>query len=67
MIGAWRATLQRSMWSTTVVVGGVPGEDGPKVPLAEDQDAVSELGSNGQDETWLQGRHRWSQGVTITL
>jgi hypothetical protein len=52
MIGAWRATLQRLMWSTAVVVGGVPGKDGPQVPLAEYQDAVGELGSNGQDEAF---------------
>jgi hypothetical protein len=52
MIGAWRAKLQRSMWPPAVVVGAVPGKDGPQVALAEDQDAVSELGSGGQDEAF---------------
>jgi hypothetical protein len=32
--------------------GGVPGKDVPQVPLAEYQDAVSELASNGQDEAF---------------
>ena len=50
MIGAWWATLQGSMWPAAVVVGGVPGKDVPPISLAEDQDAVGELGSGGQDE-----------------
>jgi hypothetical protein len=52
MIGEWRAKPQRSMWPAAVVVGAVPGKDGPQVALAEDQDAVSELGSGGQDEAF---------------
>jgi hypothetical protein len=40
MIWAWREKSLRSMWPSTVVVGAVGGEDGPQVPLAEDQDAV---------------------------
>ena len=52
MTGAWWATLQRSMWPTAVVVGGVPGKDVAQVSFAEDQDAVGELGSNGQDEAF---------------
>jgi len=52
MTGAWWATLQRSMWPPAVVVGGVPGKDVPQVSFAEDQDAVGELGSNGQDEAF---------------
>jgi hypothetical protein len=52
MTGAWWATLQRSMWPTAVVVGGVPGKDVPQVSFAEDQDAVGELGSIGQDEAF---------------
>src|SRR5829696_3454010 len=50
MIGAWRDKAQRSMWPPSVVVGAVSSEDGPQVPLAEDQDAVGEFGSDGQDE-----------------
>ena len=50
MIGAWRAKLQRSMGAPAVVVGAVPGKDGSQVSLAEDQDAVGELDSGGQDE-----------------
>ena len=52
MIGARRAKPQRSMWPPAVVVGAVLGKDGPQVSLAEDQDAVSEHGSGGQDESF---------------
>jgi len=52
MIGAWREKPKRSMWPPTVVVGAVAGEDGPQVPLAEDQDAVGEFGSGGQHEAF---------------
>jgi hypothetical protein len=48
----WWLKLQRSVWPSAVVVGAVLGEDGLKVPLAEDQDAVGELGSGGQDEAF---------------
>jgi hypothetical protein len=61
-MGAWRAKSQRLMWPTAVVVGGVPGKDVPQVPLAEYQDAVSELGSNGQDEAFgeaVRSRTSW--------
>jgi hypothetical protein len=44
MIGVWREEPQLSMWPAPVVAGAVPSEDGPQVPLAEDQDAVGELG-----------------------
>jgi hypothetical protein len=47
MIGVGWPKSQRSMWSLPVVVGAELGEDGPQVPLAEDQDAVGELGSDG--------------------
>jgi hypothetical protein len=40
------------MWPPAVVVGAVLGEDGLKVPLTEDQDAVGEFGSGGQDEAF---------------
>jgi hypothetical protein len=40
------------MWPPTVVVGAVGGKYGPQVPLAEDQDAVGEFGSDGQDESF---------------
>jgi len=46
MVGAWRLKSQRSMWPPPVVVGAELGEDGPQVPLTEDQDAAAELGSN---------------------
>ena len=52
MIGAWREKPKRSMWPSTVVVGAVAGEDGPQVPLAEDQYAVGEFGSGGQHEAF---------------
>ena len=52
MIGAWRAKPQRSMWPAAVVVGGVPGKDGPQVSFAEDQDAVGEFRSGGEDEAF---------------
>ena len=52
MIGAWRAKLKCSMWPPAVVVGAVLGEDGPQVAFAEDEDAVGEFGSGGQDESF---------------
>jgi hypothetical protein len=44
--------LQRSVWPAAVVVGGVPGKDGPQMSFTEDQDAVGELGSGGEDEAF---------------
>jgi hypothetical protein len=38
------------MWAPPVVMGAVSGEDGPQVPLTEDQHAVGELGLDGQHE-----------------
>jgi len=40
------------MWPSAVVVGAVPREDGSQVPFTEDQDAVGEFGSGGQDEAF---------------
>jgi hypothetical protein len=40
------------MWTSPVVVGAVSGEDGPQVPFTEDQDAVGEFGTDGQDEAF---------------
>jgi hypothetical protein len=60
MIGVWWAKLQRSMWPAAVVVGGVPGKDGPQVPFAEDQDAVGEFGSGGADETFGEAVRSWT-------
>jgi hypothetical protein len=55
MIGAWREKSLRPVWSPTVVMGAVLGKDGPQVPLTEDQDAVGEFGSGGQDESFGEG------------
>jgi hypothetical protein len=52
MIGASRAKLKCSMWPPAVVVSAVLGEDGPQVAFAEDEDAVGEFGSGGQDEAF---------------
>ena len=38
------------MWPSTVVVPDVLGEHGVEVPLAQDQHAVGELGSDGEYE-----------------
>jgi hypothetical protein len=40
------------MWPAAIVVGGVPGKDGSQMSFAEDQDAVGELGSGGEDEAF---------------
>ena len=40
------------MWPSAVVVGAVLGKGGPQVPFANDQDAVGEFGSDGQDEAF---------------
>ena len=52
VIGAWWAKVQRSVWPAAIVVGGVPSKDVPQMSFAEDQDAVGELGSGGQDESF---------------
>src|SRR4026209_408291 len=52
MIGAWRTKLECSVWPSAVVVGAVPREDASQVPFTEDQDAVGEFGSGGQDEAF---------------
>jgi hypothetical protein len=52
MIGAWRTKLECSVWPSAVVVGAVSREDASQVPFAEDQYAVGELGSGGQDEAF---------------
>src|SRR5918994_561913 len=69
MIGAWWDKAQRSMWPPSVVVGAVSSEDGPQVPLAEDQNAVGEFGSDGQDEPFGEAVHtrtsRWNLDVSI--
>src|ERR1700716_2207478 len=40
------------MWPPMVVVGAVGSKYGPQVPLAEDQDAIGEFGSDGQNESF---------------
>src|SRR5262245_22751295 len=52
MFGAWRLKSQRSMWPPPVVLSAIAGEHGPQVPFTEDQDAVGEFGSDGQDESF---------------
>ena len=52
MIGPRREKVQSSMWPAAVVVGAVLSEDGPQVPFAEDQDAVGEFCSGGQNESF---------------
>ena len=52
VIGSRRGKLQGSMWSAAVVVGAVQGEDSPQLPFAEDEDAIGEFGSDGQDESF---------------
>jgi len=44
----WAARAPR----LTVVVGALPGEDGPPVPLAEDQGAVGECGPGREHEAF---------------
>ena len=52
MGGAWWEKSLRPVWSPAVAMGGVLGEDGPQVPLTEEQDAVSEFGSGCQYESF---------------
>ena len=55
------------MWPPSVVVGAVSSEDGPQVPLAEDQDAVGEFGSDGQHEAFGEAvRPRQRGGILTT-
>ena len=52
MVGTGPGEVACAMWPAAVVVGGVPGNDVPQVSFAEDQDAVGEFGSGGQDEAF---------------
>jgi hypothetical protein len=52
LFGAWRAQLLRSMRPLRVVVRGILGEQLAEMSLAEDQHAVGEFGSDGQDEAF---------------
>jgi hypothetical protein len=69
VIGARRDTFQCSVRPPAVVAGAVPGKDGPQVSLAKDQDAVGELGSGGQDESFGEAvrsqTSRWDLYVRI--
>jgi hypothetical protein len=38
--------------AAAVVVRAVPSQDGPQVPFTKDQDAVGELGADGQNEAF---------------
>src|SRR3954454_16591945 len=67
MIGAWRTKLECSVWASAVVVGAVPGEDASQVPFAEDQDAVAEFGSGGQDEALAKQFARGHRGGIFTV
>ena len=49
---AWRTQVQRSVWPLGVVVRGVCGQHPPKVPLAEDQHPVGQLGPHRQHEAF---------------
>jgi hypothetical protein len=49
VIVARRDTFQCSVRSAAAVVGAVLAENGPQVSFTEDQDAVGEFGSDGQD------------------
>jgi hypothetical protein len=49
---AWRVQLERSMRPPRVVVHRILGEHPAEVPLAEDQHAVGEFGSDGQHEAF---------------
>ena len=51
----WREESQCSMWSAMVEVGAVSGQDCLSMALAEDQDAVGELGPGGEDEAFGRG------------
>jgi hypothetical protein len=55
MVSVWREESQRSMWSAMVEVGAVSGQDCLSMALAEDQDAVGELGPGGEDEAFGRG------------
>ena len=52
MIGPGRAQLAAAVGPPPVVVGRVLGQDGPQVPLAEDQHPVSDLGPGGEHESF---------------
>ena len=52
------------MWPPAVGVGAVLGKDGPQVPFAKDQDAVSGSGSGGKDQPFgKQVRSRQRRGI----
>jgi hypothetical protein len=50
VVGPGRAELAAAMGPPPVVMGGVLGQDGPQMPLAEDQHLVCDLGPDGEHE-----------------
>ena len=54
-VSVWREESQCSMWSAMVEVGAVSGQDCLSTALAEDQDAVGELGPGDEDEAFGRG------------
>jgi len=55
VVGPGRAELAAAMGSPPVVVGLVPGQDRPQVPLAEDQHPVGDLRPGGAHESFRIG------------
>src|SRR6266581_1264683 len=50
VVGPWWLELQRAVRSSPVVVPGILGHNDAKVPFAEDQHPVSDLGPGGEHE-----------------
>jgi hypothetical protein len=55
VVGSRRVQLAAAVGSVAVVVGFVVGQDGPQVPLAEDEHPVGDLGPVGEHEPLRKG------------
>jgi hypothetical protein len=50
VVGPGRAELAAAMGSPPVVMGLIPGQDRPQMPLSEDEHLVGDLGPGGEYE-----------------
>ena len=66
-VGLRRAESAAAVWPSSVVVPGVPGENRPQVPFAEDQHPVGEFGPGGEDEPNERERSREDCGAGSSL
>jgi len=67
VVGPGRAELAAAMGTSSVVMGLVLGQDGPQVPLAEDQHLVGDLGPGREHEPFRIGIGTPSQQHSVQM